>query len=207
MINVFEKMGSSIGSSVYADNYTGGIMSESSHLKTWEKGDNDLARFNDEAPFRRKKMKSGLFFKLTIGMGLLAIIVTLAIPTLKEQTNNLQNIASASLDEINASEIAAILNNQNIDVSNQEEILEKKIQGKIVEWELEILVVAGLPDHYKILTKPTSKYPGTLLTLYPQNSQQVTYMDTVNPGSRIKIKGKIAGILQRRIQINPALLL
>ena len=182
-------------------------MSERLHSKKWGKCDNDPARFIEEASCRRKKIKSGLFFKLTISMGVLLIIGTLAIPALKEQTNNLQNIAGASLDEINTREITAILNNQNIDVNNQEEILEKKIQGKIVGWELEILVVASLPDHYKILTKPTSKYPGTLLTLYPQNSQQVAYLDNVNPGTRIKIKGKIAGILQRRIIINPSLLL
>ena len=162
----------------------------------------------DEGAPRVQKIKSGLLFKLTMGLGIFSIICTLAIPNPKHQTiNDIQKIEEASFDEINTRNLAIILNNQNIDVGDQEEILEKEIQGKIVEWELEILVVANLPDHYKILTKPTSKYPGTLLTLYPQNSQQVTYMDNVVPGSRIRIKGKIAGILQGRIQINPTLLI
>ncbi len=183
-------------------------MSERSHLKKWKKCDNDIARSNDEGFPRGQKIRSGSFFKLTIGVGLLAIICTFAIPNPKDQIkNDIQKIAGASLDEISASELAILLNNQNTEISNQAEINEKEIQGKIVEWELEILVVASLPDHYKILTKPTSKYPGTLLTLYPQNNQQMTYIDTVQPGTRIKIKGKIAGIIQGRIIINPALLL
>ncbi len=182
-------------------------MSERSHLRNWKKCDNDLARSNDAGFSSGQKIRSGLFFKLTIGMGVLAIIGTLAIPTLKKQPNDFQKIITAPIDQINPTELATILNNQNEDMNHQAQISEKEIDGKIVEWELEILVVASLPDHYKILTKPTSKYPGTLLTLYPQNNQQMTYIDTIQPGTRIKIKGKIAGILQGRVIINPSLLL
>ena len=183
-------------------------MSERSNLRKWSSFNNYHVRSSDEGSPRKPKIQSGIFFKLTMGFGVIAIIFTLAIPNPKDQTkNDIQKIASASLDGINASKLAIILNNQNTDVSNQEEILKKEIQGKIVEWELEILLVASLPDHYKIFTKPTSKYPGTLLTLYPQNNQQVTYIDNVSSGASIKVKGKIAGILKRRIQINPTLLM
>lgn len=183
-------------------------MSERSNLRKWRSLNNDRARSSDEDSFRGQKVKSGLFFKLTIGLGFIAIICTLAIPNPKDQIkNDIKKIAVSSLDDINASELAKRLNNQNLDVSNQEEIIKKEIQGKIVEWELEILVVVNSQDYYKIVTKPNSDYPGTLLTLYPQNRQQVTYMDNVHPGTSIKVKGKIAGILQRRIKINPTLLM
>lgn len=188
--------------------YTGGIMFERTYSRKCETSDNDHVGPTDGGSHRGQKIKSGIFFKLIIGLGFLAIICTFAIPNPKDHIKrDIQKISSASLDQINATELAIILNNRNTDISNQAEIKEKEIQGKIVEWELEILVVASLPDHYKILTKPTSKYPGTLLTLFPQNRQQMTYINNVKPGTRIKIKGKIAGILQGRIKINPALLM
>jgi uncharacterized OB-fold protein len=188
-------------------NKIGGIMFEKSNLKKCKSCGKNLAGSVKECPFCGKRLKSGLFFKLTLGMGLLALIGTLAIPSPENQLKDIQKIATAPLDQINASEIAIICNNHNADMGAQVEIKEKEIKGKIVEWGLEVLVVATLPDHYKILTKPTSNIPGTLLTIYPQNSQQVTFIDSVKPGTIIKIKGKIEGILQGRIKINPALLM
>jgi len=154
------------------------------------------------------KSKSGLLFKLIIGIGLLAIICTFAIPNPKGQLKKeILTIANTSPDWISSSELASSLNNQKQDMVSQTQISEKEIDGKIVEWDLEVLIVAILPDHYKIITKPTSTHPGTLLTLYPQNSQQIKYIANVQPGTEIKIKGKIAGILQGRIKINPAILI
>lgn len=168
----------------------------------------NLAGSAKECPYCGQKPKSGLFFKLTLGMGLLAIIGTVAIPIQENQLTDIEKIATAALDQINTSELAIICNNQkNDDRDNRAKIKEKEIQGKIVEWELEVLIVASLPDHYRILTKPTSNLPGTLLTLYPQSSRQMTYIDGVKPGNRIKVKGKIQGILHGRIRINPALLI
>ena len=169
---------------------------------------NDSEKANDDKFSRTKKIKSGIFFKVTMGLGIFAIICTLAMPNpIDQKKNEIKKIAAASPDEINSRELATFLDDQSINVSSQEDILEKEIQGKIVEWEVEILVVASLSDHYKILTKASSIYPGALLTLYPQNIQQETYIDSVNPGTSIKVKGKISGVLQRRIQINPALII
>jgi len=183
-------------------------MSEKPYPRKWKTCNNNHTKSTDEDSLRRKEIKSGLIVKLIIGIGFLAIICTFAIPNPKDQTKkDIQQIATAPLNQINSSELAIILNKQNADMSNQAESMQKEIKGKIVEWELEILVVASLPDHFKILTRPTAYYPGTLLTLYPQNSQQITYMKNVKPGTKIKIKGKIAGILQGRIKIDPALLI
>ncbi|MEJ2286974.1 MAG: hypothetical protein P8X85_25710 [Desulfobacterales bacterium] len=183
-------------------------MSETSELNKLQTFNNYSEKPNDEGSPHTQKIKSGIFFKLTMGLGIFSIICTLAMPNPIDQTKNeIKKIAVASLDEINARKLATILDNQSINFRNQEDVLEKEIQGKIVEWEVEILVVASLSDHYKILTKASSIYPGALLTLYPQNIQQETYIDSVNPGTSIKVKGKISGVLQRRIQINPALII
>jgi len=186
----------------------GGNMSEKLCLRKWKTSDNDLARAIDEKTPGRAKIKSGLLFKLIIGIGLLAILCTFAIPNPKAQLKKeIHKIANASPDRIGAGELASLLNSQNQDMISQTQISKKELDGKIVEWELEILVVAILPDHFKILTKPTSTHPGTLLTVYPQNSQQKKYMANVQSGTEIKIKKKIAGILQGRIKINPAILM
>ena len=183
-------------------------MSEKSYLKKWKNHDNDLAvSTNIQSPHSHKS-KSGILFKLFIGVGLLAIICTVAIPNPKDQLKDeIRKIANASSDIISASELASLLNSHNQDMISQTQINEKEIEGKIVEWKLEVLVVASLPDHYKILTKPTSTHPGTLLTLYPQNSNQIKYIANAKPGTEIKIKGKISGIRQGRVKINPAIIM
>ena len=183
-------------------------MSEKSYLRVRKAHSTDGSISKDADTPRSPKNKSGLIFRLIIGIGILAIICTFAIPDPKDQLKKeIHKVANASPDWISANELASLLNHQNQDMISQTQNSEEEIDGKIVEWELEILVVAILPDHYKILTKPTSTHPGTLLTLYPQNSQQKNYIANVQPGTQIKIKGKIAGILQGRIQINPAILL
>ena len=183
-------------------------MSEKSHLKKWKTHGNELAVSADMDAPHRQKSKSGLLLKLSIGVGLLAIIFTVAIPNPKDQIKDeIHKMATASSDLINANELASLLNSKNQDMISQTQITEKEIEGKIVEWKLEIMVVASLPDHFKILTKPTSTHPGTLLTLYPQNSEQMKYVSNLTPGNEIKIKGKISGIRQGRVKINPAILI
>ena len=183
-------------------------MSEESNSKRWKANDDNPVISTDRDTLQSPKIKSGLLFKLIIGVGLIAIICSFAIPNKKNQSEKeIDKITNASPDWISASELASLLNTQNQDMISQTQISEKEIEGKIVVWKLEIMVVANLPDHFKILTKPTSTHPGTLLTLYPQNSQQRDYIANVQPGTEIKIKGEIAGIIQGRVKINPAILM
>ena len=183
-------------------------MSEKSYLSVGKAHGNEGSISNNvDAPGNPKK-KSGIIFKMIIGIGIIAVLCTVAIPKPKDQLKKeIHKIAKASPDWVSASELASLLNSRNQNMISQTQISEKEIDGKIVEWELEILVVAILPDHYKILTKPTSTHPGALLTVYPQNSQQKKYIANVQSGTKIKIKGKIEGILQGRIRINPAILM
>jgi len=72
-----------------------------------------------------------------------------AIPNPKNQLkNDIHKIANVSPDRISASELATLLNSQNQDMISHSQISEKEIEGKIVEWELEIMVVASLFEHY-----------------------------------------------------------
>jgi hypothetical protein len=144
---------------------------------------------------------------LIIGIGILAIISAFAIPIPKGPRNDLQKIVDAPIDQIDASELAWILNNRNANTNNPIEIMENEIAGKIVQWELEVFVVTRSSDHFKIVTKSNFDAPGALLTLYPQNNQQITNLDNISPGSTIKIKGKITGTQQNRIKINPAVII
>ena len=92
-------------------------------------------------------------------------------------------------------------------MNNQIKSREEEITGKIVQWELEIFVVTRSSDYYKIVTKATSDAPGALLTLYPLDDQQIMYLDNIKPETSVKIKGKITGIQQGRIKINPAVII
>ena len=168
---------------------------------------NDFAKSAKECPFCGKKPSSGLFLKLIIGIGFLGLISTFAIPTPKGQLRDLHKIMVAVVDPINAPELAKVFDKNNATMNSQIKDKEKEIKGKIIPWELEVFVVTRSSDYFKIVTKATSDAPGVLLTLYPQDDQQIMYLDNIKPGTSVKIKGKITGIQQGRIKINPAVLI
>ena len=182
-------------------------MFEKSYSRRCTSCGNDFAKSAKECPFCGKKSNSGLFLKLIIGIGFLGIISTFAIPSPKDQSKDLNKIVVSPVDPISATELAKVLNDNNANMNNQIKSREKEIKGKIIQWELEIFVVTRSSDYYKIVTKATSDAPGALLTLYPKDDQQIVYLDNIKPGATVKIKGKITGIQQGRININPAVLI
>ena len=183
------------------------IMLNGSHLRKCNSCGKDIEKSGKECPYCGKSQSSGLFLKIFIGIGILAIIGAYAIPLPRGPMNDLQKIVDAPIDQIDASELAWILNNRNANTNNSIEFTESEIAGKIVQWELEVFVVTRSSDYFKIVTKPTFDSPGALLTLYPQDNQQRIYLDNIRPGNKIKIKGKIIGTQQSRIKINPAVIL
>ena len=116
-------------------------------------------------------------------------------------------IEIASVDRVDAAELATLFNDRKLQMSQQAQKKAKEITGKIVQWDLEVFVVTKSAGCYQVVTKPSTSVPGTLLTVYPRNSQQQSYLDGIKPGFTIKIKGKISGIQQGRIKINPAFIL
>ena len=154
-----------------------------------------------------QKVKGELFPKLIIGLLILILFGSLAIPTKSNLEKERQKIANAPLDSVNSRELAKIFNNRNEHTDIEQLNKEIEITGKIIEWQLMGFVVTKTPDHYRIVTHPTSEVPGTLLTVFLQRDKDSRYLASLKPGYTIKIKGKITGTLQGRIKIDPAFLI
>lgn len=183
------------------------IMDQSSYLRICKSCGEDFAKSVKECPHCGKKVQSGMLLMLIIGIGCLALVAAFAIPIGKGQSKDLKMIVIAPVDHVNAPELATLFNNKKAQMSHQAQDKAKEITGKIVQWELEVFVATKSADSYQIVTKPTTIVPGTLLTVYPRNSQQQSYLDSIKPGFTIQIKGKISGIQQGRIKINPAIVI
>ena len=182
-------------------------MNQSSYLRKCNSCGEDFAKSVKECPHCGKKVQSGMLLMLIIGIGCLAVAATFAIPIGNDQSTDLKTIAVAPVDQVNVPELATLFNNSKSLMSQQVQDKANEITGKIVQWELEVFVTTKTTDCYQIVTIPTTHIPGTLLTVYPRDSQQQSYLDSIKPGSTIKVKGKISGIQQGRIKINPALII
>jgi hypothetical protein len=116
-------------------------------------------------------------------------------------------ISEASVDQVNAAELAAVLGNKNSQNDPETQNKVKALTGKIVQWDLEVFVSTKMTDYYQMVTKPAAGVPGTLLKVYAQDNQQKNYLESIKPGNTIKIKGKISGLQQGRIKIDPAIII
>ncbi len=183
------------------------IMDQSSYLKVCKSCGEDFAKSVKECPHCGKRVQSGMLLMLIIGIGCLALVAAFAIPIGKDQSKDLKMIVVAPVDHVNAPELATLFNDKKLQMSQQVQDKANEIKGKIVQWELEVFVITKSTDCYQIVTKPTTSIPGTLLTVYPHNNQQQSYLDSIKPGFTIQIKGKISGIQQGRIKINPAVVI
>ena len=156
-------------------------------------------------PYCGSKLKKDILPKLIIGVLLLTLIGTLAIPSKSHIEKERKKIVNAPVNMVNVRELAKILDNKHADI----EILNKigKIEGKIVELQLQVFVATYMSDYYRIVTIPSAGIPGTLLTLYPKNKKEFEYFETIKPGHTIKIKGKIKGTYLKRLKIDPAFLI
>ena len=181
------------------------IMAQSSYLRVCKSCGEDFAKAVKECPHCGKKVQSGMFLMLIIGIGCLALAAAFAIPITNDQSEDYEMIANAAVDHINTAELAALLNNSNTQNGPQAQNKIREITGKIVEWNLEVFVCTKSADSYQMVTKPTASAPGTLLKIYPRNKQQTSYLDNIKPGSMIKVKGKVAGLQQGRVKIDPAI--
>jgi hypothetical protein len=167
----------------------------------------DFAKSIKECPHCGKKVQSGKLLLAIIGAGCLALAGAFAIPIQKSQPDDMKIVLTASADRVNPAELAALFNDSKIRTSPEAQRRAREIKGKIVQWDLEVFAVTNSAECYQVLTKSDTSVPGTLTTVYPQDSQQQSYLDGIKPGSVIRIKGKIAGIQNGRVKINPALIL
>jgi len=156
-------------------------------------------------PYCGFKVKKEVLPKLIIGVLILVLFGSLAIPSKSHLDKEIKKIANAPVDTVNIRELAKILGNKHADT----EILNKigKIEGKIVELQLQVFVSTYMSDYYRIVTIPSAGIPGTLLTLYPKNKKESEYLKNIKPGQTLKIKGKIEGTYKKRLKINPAFII
>lgn len=182
-------------------------MSQSSYLRMCRSCGADFAKTVKECPHCGKKVQSGAILMLIIGLGCLALVAAFALPAKKGPSNDMKIISEAVVDQINAAELAALLSAKNSrnDAGARNKI--EEITGKIVQWDLEVFVATKTANCYQIVTKSSAGMPGTLLRVYPQDNQQNNYLDRLKPGNTIKVKGKIAGLQQGRIKIDPAVII
>ena len=157
-----------------------------------------------KCPYCGSKLKKAILPKLIIGVSLLALIGSVAIPTKSHSKKEIEKIENAPVDVVNNSELARILENKHSDFEIQNQI--RKLEGKIVELQLQVFVATYMSDHYRIVTVPSAGLPGALLTLYPKNNAESQFLKNMKTGHTIKIKGKIKGTLLKRIKIDPAII-
>ena len=182
-------------------------MSESSYLRMCRSCGADFAKTVKVCPHCGKKVQSGTLLMLIIGLGCLAVVAAFALPVHKGQSDDMKIISEAAVDQINAAELATVLGSKNSQNDTAARNKVKEITGKIVQWDLEVFVSTKSVNCYQVVTKPTADAPGTLLKVYPRNNQDMKYLETIKPGYRITIKGKVAGFQQGRIKIDPAVII
>jgi Tfp pilus assembly protein FimT len=182
-------------------------MSQSTYLRMCRSCGADFAKTVKVCPHCGKKVQSGTLLMLIIGLGCLAVVAAFALPVHKGQSDEMKTISVAAVDQINAAELAAVFGNKKTQNDPGTRNKVKEITGKVVQWDLEVFVSTKTGDYYQMVTKPTADVPGTLLKVYPQDNQQKNYLESIKPGNTIKIKGKIAGIQQGRIKIDPAIII
>jgi len=154
-------------------------------------------------PYCGSRLNKNLLPKFIIGLLVLGLFGSLAIPTNSNFEKKREKIASAPIDKVNFRELAKMLGN----IGTDSEILNKKIEGKIVELQLQVFVANYMSDYYKIVTIPSDGIPGTLLTLYPKDEKELEYLNSLKSGQTINIKGQIKGTYLKRIKIDPAFLI
>jgi hypothetical protein len=148
-----------------------------------------------------------MLLMLIIGIGCLALAATFAIPVTNNQSGDIEIIEAASVEQIDTAELAALLNDKNSLNSARARNKIKEITGKVVQWDLEVFVCTKSADCFQMVTKPTTGAPGTFVRVYPRDKQQKSYLENIRPGSKVKVKGKVSGMQQGRIKIDPAIVL
>ena len=182
-------------------------MEQNSYLRVCKSCGEDFAKSVKECPHCGKKVQSGKLLLAIIGVGCLALAAAFAIPVQKNQPDDMKVVLMASADRVDPADLATLFNDSKIRTSQKAQSRAQAIRGKIVQWDLEVFAVTNSAGCYQVLTKSTATAPGTLATVYPQDSQEQSYLDGIKPGAAIRIKGKIAGIQNGIVKINPALIL
>ena len=182
-------------------------MDQSSFLQTCKSCGEGFAKSVKVCPHCGKKNHTGIMMMLIIGIGCLAMVAAFAIPVKKDQSADMEKIVSAPVDAVNAAELAEVLRGKTS--PNDPYVIKQahKITGKVVEWDVEVFVNTKSTASFQMVTKSTSRVPGTLVIVYPRSDEQKKDLEQIKPGDRIRVKGIISGIQKGRVKMDPAVIL
>lgn len=182
-------------------------MDQSSFLQVCKSCGEDFAKSVKVCPHCGKKNQSGMMLISIVAIGCLALAAAFAIPVDKGPSTDMEKIISAPLDRVDESQLAALLKGKKS--PNDPHIIKRahELSGKVVQWELEVFVSTKSTAGYQMITKPSSRVPGTLIMVYPRNDKQKNYFENIKPGDRIQVKGIISGIQGGRVKMDPAMIL
>ncbi len=180
-------------------------MLNKSKLKPCKNCQKPVMQEDKNCPYCGTEVKKDVLPKLIIGLLLLSLIGSLAIPVKSDSKKEGEKIVNAPVDMVNVRQLAKLLDSKHADA----EILNKveKIEGKIVELQLQVFVATYMSDYYRIVTMPSDGVPGTLLSLFPKDKKESDLLRRIKPGQTIRIKGKIKGIYMKRVKIDPAFII
>jgi hypothetical protein len=152
-------------------------------------------------PYCGSPIKKNFLPKIVLGLLVLILLGTLAIPTtgkLEKEKKKILRTGAATVDMRNWAKN-----------SNNKALLNKigELEGKIVELQLQVFVATYLSDYFGIVTMPSDGIPGTYLMLYPKDRTETAFLKNIKPGQTIKIRGKVNGSYLKRIKIEPAFLI
>ncbi len=152
-------------------------------------------------PYCGSPIKKDFLPKIVIGLLLLILLSTLAIPTkgkLEKERKRIVSVGAATVDVSNWAKN-----------KNKKAMLDKigELEGKIVELHLQVFVATYLSDYFGIVTVPSDGIPGTYLMLYPKDGTETAFLKNIKAGQTIKIRGKVNGTYLKRIKIEPAFLI
>lgn len=103
-------------------------------------------------------------------------------------------------------ELADYFNLTSRHTADQRADKEQSIKGEIIEWDLPVQSVSKEQDGvYKVQTSAFMDTVGTLVTLHARNDAERSYLENLEPGDWIKIKGKIQGVASYDVEIVDAI--
>ena len=176
-------------------------MFQRNRFKPCEKCQKPVLPEEKNCPYCGSPVKKDFLPKIVIGLLLLILLSTLAIPTKGKLEKERKKIVSAGAATVDMRNWAKNLNNKAL--SNKV----GELEGKIVELQLQVFVATYLSDYFGIVTIPSDGIPGTYLMLYPKNEAEADFLKSIGQGQTIKIRGKVNGTYLKRIKIEPAFLI
>ena len=177
----------------------------------------DVAKSASSCPHCGKKLKTGLFLKLVIGVAVLIGIGVVFSPSNEEKAkqaiDELSRLASSMPSALSPSGELYNTFKLGTDATDvQRENLENKIKGQLVQWSLPVYEVTKTGSGYRIQTSSKSSVfsdglIGTFSNVTARSAEESAYIEGLKTGDTVVIKGYVTGTFIRNIDLRPAMVI